>query len=88
MSDINNENLYRAYQSKVEFVPREELPALSLNDLKEYRLELKLVIEIIETDLEWKDESQEWRQQAISALKSHKIALIYAQNEIDNRRGG
>lgn len=83
----DNENLYRAYQSKVQFIPRDELSSVTLEDLKKYRLELKLVIDIIETDLEWKDESDEWRQKALSALKSHKVALLYAQNEIDSRSG-
>lgn len=83
----DNENMYRAYQSKVEFIPREKLSTVPLDELKKYRLELKLVIDIIETDLEWKEEGDDWRQKAISALKSHKVALLYAQNEIDNRSG-
>jgi hypothetical protein len=80
----NKEFEYQAFQNKVQFVPREELGFLTVNQIKEYINELKCAIQVIEIDIEFRDETDGWiRQKAINALKSYKIALLWAQREVE-----
>ncbi len=75
---------YKAYQPKVEFVVKEELSSLTLDEMQEYLTDLKSAIVVIEIDLEFKDETETWnRQKAVNALKSYKLAEIAARREIE-----
>ncbi len=64
--------------NKIEFLSKEDLKEASVEFIDDYIDKLNERIIVIKTDLEYREDTDDWYRSATSALKAHKLALYYA----------